>query len=528
MPDRVDGKIYPLLTAPGIRRDGTALDGNNYSDGQWCRFRNGRPKKIGGYREICNGLDGPIRGMYVQSNHPMQLIYNFSQLGIQVVTTDDAGVGTIGYDRSFTAGTWDDTLGDVWSFQSGVMYDVTGGESNIVVHPAQNLSAIDSDTDYDAYYGDVLDTADLAACGVQVSGGVCILQPFAFYYGSKGRIVNSDANNPAAFVSADSNDANVAGTKIVKGLPLRGGSSAPAGLFWALDSLIKVSYVPGATVRWRYDTISSETSILSSNGPIEYDGVYYWPGVDRFLMYNGVVKEVPNQLCQDFFFDNLNFTQRQKVWATKVPRWGEIWWFFPKGDVEECNHAVIYNVRENTWYDTPVLRAAGFPARVMTFPTWADSASNDVVSDGTYRIYRHEFGTDAVIGESQTAIRSYFETSQVGFASGGPAGDGTENMNVQTRITKIEPDFVQSGDMSVIVTGTSYAQDDEVIESDPFMFSPQSPFPTPTDGVAQPQAVINTAEQRRLLRLRFESNVAGGNYHAGKVLMHLEPGDERA
>jgi hypothetical protein len=64
-----------------------------------------------------------------------------------------------------------------------------------------------------------------------------------------------------------------------------------------------------------------------------------------------VVKEIPNPMNQDYFFDNLNYTQRQKVWATKVPRFGEVWWFYPRGDSTECNDAIIYNVRENTWYD---------------------------------------------------------------------------------------------------------------------------------------------------------------------------------
>ena len=77
----------------------------------------------------------------------------------------------------------------------------------------------------------------------------------------------------------------------------------------------------------------------SSSCVIEYDGIYYWAGTDRFLMYNGVVAEVPNTQNFNYFFDNLNYVQRQKVWVSKVPRWGEIWWFFPSGDSTECNDA---------------------------------------------------------------------------------------------------------------------------------------------------------------------------------------------
>ena len=34
-----------LRSDPGIKRDGTKLEGNNYVDGQWVRFQRGLPRK---------------------------------------------------------------------------------------------------------------------------------------------------------------------------------------------------------------------------------------------------------------------------------------------------------------------------------------------------------------------------------------------------------------------------------------------------------------------------------------------------
>jgi hypothetical protein len=226
------------------------------------------------------------------------------------------------------------------------------------------------------------DTAGTSPTGaiIEVSGGVVVLHPYVFVYGDNGLIKNCVAGNPFDWNGPDSNEVNVASTKIVKGLPVRGGSNAPSGLFWALDSLIRVSYTPttvstggvASTFYWRYDIISSQSSILSSQCVIEYDGIYYWIGVDRFLLYNGTVKEIPNSMNQNYFFDNLNYAQSQKVWATKVPRFGEIWWFFPSGDSEECNDCVIYNIRENCWYDggqgLGARRSAGYFSQVFRFP----------------------------------------------------------------------------------------------------------------------------------------------------------------
>ena len=159
-------------------------------------------------------------------------------------------------------------------------------------------------------------------------------------------------------------------------------SNAPSGLFWALDSLIRVSYTPttittgsgSQQLYWRYDIIGS-SSILSSQCVIEYDGIYFWIGSDRFFAYNGTIVDLPNNMNQNYFFDNLNYAQRQKVWASKVTRFGEIWWFYPRGDSTECNDAIIYNVREKIWYDAGqalgAYRTAGYYSQVFHYPIWA-------------------------------------------------------------------------------------------------------------------------------------------------------------
>jgi len=219
---------------------------------------------------------------------------------------------------------------------------------------------------------------------ISVSGGVCVLYPYTFVYGNNGLIQNNSAGNLNNWIGADANQNNVSGTKVVKGMPLRGGTTSPAGLFWSTDQLTRVTYAPQnvgtSTIYWRYDIISTQTSIMSSQCVIEYDGIYYWCGTDRFLMYNGVVQEIPNSINQNYFFDNLNYFQRQKVWVSKIPRYGEIWWFYPSGNATECNNAIIYNVREQTWYDAGFAmganRSAGIFTEVFRYPIWADNTSS--------------------------------------------------------------------------------------------------------------------------------------------------------
>ena len=355
---------------------------------------------------------------------------------------------------------------------------------------------------------------------ISISGGVCVLYPYTFVYGNNGLIQNNSAGNLQNWVGADANSNNVSGTKVIKGMPLRGGTTSPAGLFWSTDQLTRVTYAPQtvgtSTIYWRYDIISTQTSIMSSQCVIEYDGIFYWAGVDRFLMYNGVVQEIPNDTNLNYFFDNLNYAQRQKVWATKVPRWGEIWWFYPSGTSTECNNAIIYNVREKVWYDAGFAiganRSAGVFSEVFRYPIWADNIAN---TNGSYTLWQHEIGVDQVYLTNVDAVQSYFETNSLGWVGGGPGNPQMQGDNVWIRLERIEPDFVQNGNMNVYIKGKGYADEQDVTSQlSPYVFSPTT-------------LKIDMKEQYREMRLRFESNTFNGNYQMGRTLVSADIGDIR-
>lgn len=415
---------------------------------------------------------------------------------------------------------------NLWQFDIG--YDVGGGISYLIAHPGQNLINIDSTVNVPVLYGDfpggvmseLTDSQGSTPSGaaIEVSGGVVMLHPYLFVYGNNGLIKNCSAGNFFDWNSADANETNVSTGKIVKGLPVRGGTTAPSGLFWSTDSLIRVSYTPttvgASTLYWRYDIITSQSSIMSSQCVIEYDGIYYWVGVDRFLLYNGVVTEIPNSMNFNYFFDNVNYTQRQKVWASKIPRWGEIWWFFPSGDSEECNDAVVFNVREQVWYDAGTAlgarRSAGVFSEVFRKPVWAGNEEN---TTGSYTLWQHETGTDEIYLNNQDAIQSYFETNNLGWITGGPGADDPTGPNRWIHLERVEPNFNQAENMNMYITGPSYAQGPDDL-SNPYVFAPET-------------LKIDLREQRREMRIKFESNTVRGNYEMGQIILSADFGDER-
>jgi hypothetical protein len=653
-------KVFALDTKPGIQRDGTIFDKEFYSGGRWVRFQRGRPRKMYGYRQIIGSLAGPSRGIYVNPQNAFNNVFSGYSDGLQKLPIDNNGVGSNLSDFTLSNFTPSDynlwkfdgffdvagsgesvllahpgqnlslidnttntpvlagninglTMAGVGIFTDSATTTITSttivlAASNPLIGAGQTVTGtgIPADTTVvSVSTTNVVISNPATASGtvtvtfdnnISVSGGVVTLHPYVFVFGNNGFLKNCAAGNLNDWVSADANEVNVATSKIVQALPVRGGSNSPSGLFWSLDGLIRVSYIGGQGTPpqyWRYDLISSQSSILSSQSVIEYDGVFYWCGTDRFLLYNGVVKEIPNNMNQNYFFDNLNYSQRQKVYATKVPRFGEIWWFYPRGSSTECNDAIVYNVRENTWYDAGealgARRSAGYFSQVFRFPInagWEINASGGVnaititpgsgYTDGTYlftsmtggagsgaiativvsggavtsvefsargtgyeigdvltatlpagagfeitidslmsftSLWQHEFGVDAVQGVSANAIESYFETNDLGWVAGGPSQPSPMGENRWLRLERVEPDFILEGDMSLYVTGRPYAQSDDN-PSQAYTFDSNT-------------NKIDMKEQRRELRLKFVSNVEGGNYQLGKLLLNGDFGDVR-
>jgi hypothetical protein len=512
---------------------------------------------------------------------------------------------------------FDPNPANLWQFD--MQYDSQGGSMKVIAHPGQNLINIVEDNPTQVLVGDILPTgatwnfyglADTEGnnptfAPVTCDGGVVMLYPFLFIYGSDGFIANNHVD--AVFEDQSLNNwngtlanrVNMAAGKIVKGMPVRGGTNSPSGLFWATDSLIRVSFTGDVNQYWKYDIISSQISIMSSNAVVEMDGVYFWMGVDRFYMYNGSVQVLPNDKNLNWVYDNLNFAQRQKVWATKVPRFNEIWFFYPRGTSTECNDAIIYNVKDKVWYDAGsangAYRSCGYTTEVFPTPIWCgweydftvgqpdvtiatpagepaptssqfyldgdvtpkyspnktiqftnlpsgtsylistvvyDPASNSTLVTVTevispypsvgdsvfpttsgYAMWQHEIGTDRVEPTGQTAIPAYFTTCDISWVGGNPAQDELKGINRRLHLRRVEPDFVQSGEMTLEIIGKPFAQSTEV----------NSPVFTFTSDTGK----VDLRIENRETRLKFGTNVAGGSYQMGRVLITAELGDER-
>jgi hypothetical protein len=522
----VPEKIYPLKFQPGVQRDGTKFLTNAYIDNQWCRWYKGMPRKMGGFKQITDKVDALPTGLFALPISPNFNVYMGDDADLNYITINSIGDVVSGFVNRTPVAGFPSSPYNSWSFD--LMFSATNDGSVLIAHAAPNLFSIDNNVDTPVWYGDAAGTTPLIPTGHSTSGGIVVLHPYLFIFGNNGDIKWTIPNDPTVI----ENSARITGQKIVAGFPTRGGNSSPAGLFWSLDSVIRATHSNDPLVQFTFDTISSESSILSSRGIIEYDGVYLWAASDRFLVYNGAVNELPNSMSLNFFFSNINMAQRPKVWATKIPRWGEIWWFFPTGNNVECNHAVIYNIRERSWYDTEINRSIGYFTQTFNFPIWADNILN---SNGDYSIWMHENGVDENVNNNLSPILSFFETGPLSMLTTG--GDGQQpGIDRWTYLSRVKPDFMQSGNITLIVNGREYARSPNVSSSKPWesfdniawinlkKFSwiewGDYIFGATTEKICM-------REQRREMNLKFVSNAVGGNYEMGNTLMVASIGDGR-
>jgi hypothetical protein len=514
-------KIFTLFVKPGIKRDGTRFEADEFGDGQWARFQRGKAKKMGGYRQMFATPTGISRGLITNSLNGVNYIYAGNYKGIEVFNTGtDQGVGvgpfpvefsttfvatainlgtntltvfgnqvttlpngtvfwaynTAGVRTNYTvSGTPVYTSGTnstavvltsstgfpptapveiylpnglassqqyLWQFD--IAYDSSGsGNSKLLAHPGRNLENIDSGVLTSLYAGDflpdpttgkyvltqVVDSGGATPTNLPIdaSGGVVVLHPFVFVYSNYGGLRNNNVSFASGSATVQTfndwngtlaNDVNVAAGKIVKGFPVRGGTASPSGLFWATDSLVRASFTAQDPYYWRYDIVAGQISIMSSNSVVEMDGVYFWMGVDRFYVYNGAVKVLPNDKNVNYLFDNLNFAQRQKVWATKVPRYNEIWFFYPRGTSTECNDAIVYNVKDQLWYDAGMAegsrRSCGYVTEVFPRPIWADWQFNARLGASYTLTYGPNHGTSPVTTAYQVVAPGDLTTNPAG------------------------------------------------------------------------------------------------------------------
>lgn len=444
-------KLYPLVFKPGILRDGTPFQGEYCTNGQWIRWQRGNVRKIGGMQgfNVAFSTTPELPTFYLlqQSNAKLWIyLINNKQVNVyqaenflinnapNIITNITANgldldattlcqilpiISNLAPPKQLLFFVAKNYLTNINSTEAGALYTIAPYTNNL-----NGMQPVDS----------TLDDGQTIP-----SGGFCYSNPYLFLYGSDGVVLCSSSTKDV-FNFKTSGDRLSGGStitistdKVVYGTPIRGGDTSPTLLFWTLSSVVRVTNTgPLATGQidvFKPNIISQSCSIMSSRCVVEYDGLFFWPGTDRFFFYNGQVQEISNVMNLNYFFDNIDMNKRQLVYGVPNLKYGEIWWFYPEivnagNKTIGCTRAVIYNVRENTWYDTAITRDSGMLLESDgSMYTFGKSLANPM--DTNKYLYKHEVATDETIALSPPTVRflggvasSNIETTNDGLGGG--------------------------------------------------------------------------------------------------------------
>jgi hypothetical protein len=511
--------MFPLTYKAGLNRDGTDYQPEYCNDGQWIRFNQGKVKKIGGVVS-----PGALPAYNFETVQTINLFPDNDPDRIKVYLASEQKIFTFTISQDFTNKSAITNIRAIAPpnpyrlFQSSVVID--NNVKKLLFLETSNAQNIASNTKCKLYQVNIADNniSEVGQGGFnnQVSGGMCYAAPHLFLYGENGFVQYSRANNPLDFRENNTSGSfNISNDKVIYAASVRGGSNSPSLLFWTLSKVVRITNTSEDSdrVSFQIDVVSNASSILSSRAVAEYDGLFFWIGTDRFFVYNGVVQEMVNTASINYFFDNLDMKNRQLVFSVINPRFGEIWWYYPEKGQDQANvkntRALIYNKRENSWYDTSISRDCGIFSNDFGFmATYGYSFQGDNLNK---YLWKHEVGEKEVAGDEINApIISSVTTpfiSQAAFNAQNPM-NGVDRF---LELRRIEPDFVMSDkskELQVRINTKRYAQS-TLTTSDAFTFTGET-------------EEIGTREQGRAISLTFSSE---HDFRMGNIMLLMASGD---
>ncbi len=575
-------QMFPITYKPGILRDGSPFQGSYSTGGQWVRFFRGQPQNIGGMKNYLLYIQTIPELLPPSSTPTAVLIYYDSDgnkhilVGVSLVTQqhkysvidatyNNIGSQTLTYFKKFTNPTH--TLTQfvvVISIINNVKTELIlslGMKNYTDINSNEAVSTILAKKDTGEFW-----TVKFKADPVknqneefkqpiptednfifkEATGGMLYVGNRLFYYGNNGLVrwssasqekLNKKTNITCPFLFfEDKYSINISTDKVIYGAEWRGGANSPTIIFWTLGSVILISNTTGSNnqvitdpddLSFSKKVLSRDSSILSSNSVVEYDGIFYWPGTQRFFVFNGVVLPLENNLNRQTFFDTIDMSKRQRVFGVKNVSRDEIWWFYPEKGKDAnvgCTRAVIYNVVDNTWYDTGIERAAGYFDNTGGNMYTVGKNLSPYEGDNNSYVWEHEVGNDQVnlykdVDQQVKAIPSFFTTPIISYATFNPQKQ-VAGIDYNIAIERIEPNIVGTKKIKMTVSINTY----EYPASTPVT----AIYNLTTDGEENTvRPAINERKQGRNINFTFKSEGIGSGYQMGTTFVLAEIDDGR-
>ena len=242
------------------------------------------------------------------------------------------------------------------------------------------------------------------------------------------------------------------------------------------------------------EQLAANITIAGFNSAVAVDDIVFWMGVNQFYVYAGRTEALVCPL-NNYVFDNINFSQRDKIFASVNSQFNEITWFYPSADSEENDLYVTYNYIDKVWTHGSLARTAWLDRGLKEYPV---AASPD------FRLFYQEIGTDDGSTSPSSAINAYIESSPVSLDTG----------DKFTFVRRILPDVnffdsTNSPQLDLILKTQNYPGSNYEAGSDSAVVR------TATVPIEQYTQVKDIRLRGRSLILRVESNRVGTRWGLG-------------
>lgn len=270
------------------------------------------------------------------------------------------------------------------------------------------------------------------------------------------------------------------------------------GIFvWTDTALYQATFLgdPGQT--YRFDKLGSNCGLIGPNAAVVAGQVAYWLGQDRQFYscpLGGAPQLIPSPVQRDMT-DNLSLGQQDKITASSISQFGEVWWFYP--DQRDIVNGDIIGL-ENSRYVSLSYTGQGWARGMLSRTAFVDASPSVSPIGAEYNgaTYYHERGQYA----NSSPIGWYIESADYYF------GEADRTLEIQS----VWPDFEdQVGSIQLTLTTRLYPQGVEYTRG-PYSLNPN-------------RGKRDFRSSGRVARVRIGSDAAPSYARLGKIEFDAQP-----
>lgn len=293
------------------------------------------------------------------------------------------------------------------------------------------------------------------------------------------------------------------GTKLIGGRVL-----APfVTLIWS-DAALYILQYTGSQFVYNSSLAARDCGLVSPMAAVTVDGIAYWMGPDNFYQYNGSVSPMANvEDIRKYVFDDVPDTMSFTCAAIYIPKYHEIWWFYPQMGETVPTKYVAYHINDGCWSigDADFYSSVGVTAGRASGHHFTTGDTSPIMAGTDGYLYNHDPVSDT-FNDNGTALEWTLTMSPVAKA------EGLQNVDVEGVLWDF---FQQQGNITATLTGF-----DRLTDASP-MDTETHTYPS-TDG-----GLTDYRTCGRYIGFTLSSDDLGNYMRMGKPVIFVRPTSRR-